>query len=181
MKKQIKECDHKCNWKISSNGDSVCGRCGQKNTKPNDIISTDDIESRKITKEQADKLMSDKNNKANERVICTFEDSYYDVRGMTDEDFRLFCEKLTGKKINPNKNIGTFSFGECTVICNVENNFWHMTISHPTRSPTCFEIKEARFRFIPNSIRMAMLFPGPNEELLDMQPNCYHLWQLLNI
>lgn len=53
---------------------------------------------------------------------------------------------------------------------------WHLSISHPTRHPTWEEIKEARFRFMPGDITVAMLLP-PEELWINEHEHCFHLWQ----
>lgn len=46
------------------------------------------------------------------------------------------------------------------------------------RIPTFEEIKEARYRFIPNDVNMAMLFP-PVEHWISLPNSCViHLWEV---
>jgi hypothetical protein len=53
-----------------------------------------------------------------------------------------------------------YEFGECFVIVGDEPGIgWHMSISHKNRYPSWEEIKEARYRFIPDEVTMAMLLP----------------------
>lgn len=62
---------------------------------------------------------------------------------------------------------------------------WHLSISHrtsthpprPGRYPDWDEITEARYRFIPDEIRVAMLLP-PRAEYLSLHDTCFHLWEL---
>ncbi len=53
---------------------------------------------------------------------------------------------------------------------------WHLSISHPTRYPKWDEIKEARMRYIPQSVTMAMFLPG-EKDYVNIHPNCFHLWE----
>jgi len=47
----------------------------------------------------------------------------------------------------------------------------------PGRYPDWDEITEARYRFIPDEIRVAMLLP-PRAEYLSLHDTCFHLWEL---
>lgn len=72
-------------------------------------------------------------------------------------------------------------------LTDVENGdrlvLWHLSISHrtddlkPGRYPTWDEIHEARYRFIPDEIRVAMLLP-PKDEYVNVHATCFHLWEL---
>lgn len=57
---------------------------------------------------------------------------------------------------------------------------WHMSISHPNRYPTYEELKEARYKFCPDEVEMAQIFP-PKSEFVNVHPNCFHLWQIPKI
>ena len=54
---------------------------------------------------------------------------------------------------------------------------WHLSISCRDRYPTWDEIKEARYRLIPNNVTMAMLLP-PKEQYVNIHPNCFHLHEI---
>lgn len=62
---------------------------------------------------------------------------------------------------------------------------WHLSISHrtnahpplPGRYPHWDEIVEARYRFIPNETRVAMLLP-PREEWVSVHDTTFHLWEI---
>lgn len=53
---------------------------------------------------------------------------------------------------------------------------WHLSISHPTSYPKWDEIKEARMRYVPHSVTMAMFLPG-EQSYVNIHPNCFHLWE----
>jgi hypothetical protein len=61
---------------------------------------------------------------------------------------------------------------------------WHLSISHrtneakpqPGRYPTWDEIKDARYRFVPDGLTMAMLLP-PKAEFVNVHETCFHLWE----
>ena len=67
---------------------------------------------------------------------------------------------------------------------------WHLSISHrtnhlvgasghplPGRIPTWDEIKEARYRFCPDAINMAMILP-PKAEYVNLHPTTMHLHEI---
>jgi hypothetical protein len=76
-------------------------------------------------------------------------------------------------------------FGECNVIVTrdpvtvrgVVVPRWHLSISHPSRYPTWDEIKQARYKLIPNEVTMAMILP-PAEQFVSLHPNCFHLHEI---
>lgn len=61
---------------------------------------------------------------------------------------------------------------------------WHLSISHrtnthppkPGRYPTWDEIREARERFTPDEVTMAMLLP-PRAEYVNEHSTTFHLWE----
>lgn len=62
---------------------------------------------------------------------------------------------------------------------------WHLSISHrtngpnprPGRYPTWDEIRDARERFIPDEVTVAMLLP-PKAEYIDVHRTTFHLWEI---
>lgn len=72
---------------------------------------------------------------------------------------------------------GWFKMGRCTVCVAIENDKWHLSISTPTNSPSYKEIKEARYRYIPDHVTMAQLFP-PKAEFVNLHPYCHHLFEV---
>lgn len=75
------------------------------------------------------------------------------------------------------KKEGVFDDGEFTVIVLVDAGFWHMSVSHPIRYPKWSELKAFRYKYLPNEIMVAQLFP-PKEEYVNVHPNCFHLWEI---
>jgi hypothetical protein len=62
---------------------------------------------------------------------------------------------------------------------------WHLSISHnvmfngqqrPGRYPTWDEITEARYRFVPDAVTMAMMLP-PRAEYVNVHDTTFHLHQ----
>ncbi|MDR6861940.1 hypothetical protein [Phycicoccus sp. 3266] len=54
---------------------------------------------------------------------------------------------------------------------------WHLSVSHPKRYPTWDEIADARERFIPDDVTMAMLLP-PKAEYVNLHETTMQLWQV---
>jgi hypothetical protein len=62
---------------------------------------------------------------------------------------------------------------------------WHLSICHrtnthppaPGRYPTWDEIREARDRFTPDEVTMALLLP-PAAEYVDVHPTTFQLWEV---
>ncbi len=76
-----------------------------------------------------------------------------------------------------------YRFGECFVLVGKEptgvfgRKRWHLSISHPERYPTWDEIREARYRFIPDAVMVGMLLP-PQKEYVNLHENCFHLYEI---
>lgn len=77
----------------------------------------------------------------------------------------------------PLPNSRAYMLGECAVIISQEGSGWHLSISHPSRYPTWDEIKDARYKLLPNDLTMAMLLPS-QEQYVNLHPNCFHLYQV---
>uniref|UniRef100_UPI003F49152D DUF7694 domain-containing protein n=1 Tax=Promicromonospora sp. CA-291202 TaxID=3240016 RepID=UPI003F49152D len=57
---------------------------------------------------------------------------------------------------------------------------WHVSVSFSgamLRLPTWDELKDARYRFVPDRAHMAALLP-PRAEWVDIHPTCLHLWEI---
>lgn len=80
---------------------------------------------------------------------------------------------MSGKTFKP----GIFTMGRCNVIVTIDDGKWHLSISTPYCSPSYKEIKEARYRFIPDDVYMAQIFP-PVSEFVNIHPYCHHLFQI---
>jgi hypothetical protein len=76
------------------------------------------------------------------------------------------------------------SDGHLMVIVGQEAEGWHLSISHrtnhhpprPGRNPRWAEIKDARYRFLPADINVAMMLP-PAHEYVNVMDTCFHLWE----
>ncbi len=80
------------------------------------------------------------------------------------------------KKNNVMKE-GIFKMGRCNIIVSIDDGKWHLSISTPRAQPSYAEIKEDRYKFLPNDIYMAQIFP-PKEEFVNLHPYCHHLFEL---
>jgi hypothetical protein len=67
--------------------------------------------------------------------------------------------------------------GEYLIIISQDMGRWHLSISHPKKYPTWRAIKEARYKFLPKDIYVAMILPPP-EEYVNLHPNCFQLWEV---
>jgi hypothetical protein len=78
---------------------------------------------------------------------------------------------------------------DCQDVCE-ERPQWHLSISHrkpnllnahggplPGRIPSWEEIREARYRFVPDEVNMAMMLP-PKRLYVNIHPTCMHLWEI---
>lgn len=73
------------------------------------------------------------------------------------------------------------------VIVSQDDGAWHLSLSHrtydqhgrtkPGRLPTYEELKEARYRFVPDDVTMAQLFP-PSADWVNVHETTLHLWQV---
>jgi hypothetical protein len=74
--------------------------------------------------------------------------------------------------------------GHLSVFAGREPDGFHMSISHrtsdgrraPGRYPTWDEIYDARYRFCPPHLTMAMLLP-PKEDYVNIHATTFHLWE----
>ena len=74
---------------------------------------------------------------------------------------------------------GVFKMGKCTIIVAIENGKWHLSISKPNAQPSYKEMKEARYRLIPDNVTMAQIFPTKSE-FVNLHEYCHHLWEIEN-
>lgn len=72
---------------------------------------------------------------------------------------------------------GTFKMGRCEVIVTIDNGLWHLSISCRKNQPSYNEIKEARYKFVPDEVIMAQIFPSMSE-FVNLHPFCHHLWEI---
>lgn len=71
---------------------------------------------------------------------------------------------------------GLFAYKGKNVFISVEGGRWHLSVS---AGPTLgyYELKEIRYKFMPNDMEVAQIFP-PREEFVNLHENCFHLYEL---
>lgn len=83
-------------------------------------------------------------------------------------------------------HLSVFVGREPTTVANGDRLLlWHLSISHrtndqppqPGRYPTWDEIREARERFIPDEVTVAMFLP-PKAEYVNVHSTTFHLWEV---
>jgi hypothetical protein len=79
----------------------------------------------------------------------------------------------------PLKQPGIHIMGSCLVVTSIDGDKWHLSISCVDRLPTYEELKKARYKYTPNRLSMAQIFP-PREEFVNLHPYCLHLWEIDN-
>lgn len=86
----------------------------------------------------------------------------------------------------PDGHLSVFVGREMTDLANGDRlPLWHLSISHrtnddtpePGRYPTWDEIREARERFVPDEVTVAMLLP-PKAEYVNVHATTFHLWEI---
>lgn len=71
---------------------------------------------------------------------------------------------------------GIFNYKGMNMIIVIENGKWHLSVS--AKYPLGYhQLKEVRYKFLPNNIQVAQIFP-PREEFVNVHHNCWHLWEI---
>lgn len=71
---------------------------------------------------------------------------------------------------------GYFEFKGKEILINIEAGKWHLSVN-TTHPIGYYELKEVRYKFLPNDIYVGQIFP-PREEFVNIAPNCFHLYEL---
>lgn len=66
---------------------------------------------------------------------------------------------------------------EITIWHNEDEGGWHMSMSKKDKMPTYEEMKDMRYKMLPNRIYACEIFP-PREEFVNRHPFCRHLWEM---
>ena len=82
--------------------------------------------------------------------------------------------------MEPKHKPGTYKMGRCLVIVTIDAGRWHLSISTPHCSPSYKELKAARYKYLPDNIYMAQIFP-PQRFFVNAMPYCHHLWEVKGI
>lgn len=78
---------------------------------------------------------------------------------------------------------GIFKWGDLVVVVCKEpikqdgSMGYHLSISHANRLPTYEELKEARYKFLPDDLYMAQIFP-PKKDFVNLHQFCLHLYEI---
>jgi hypothetical protein len=86
---------------------------------------------------------------------------------------------------SPIPNSRAYFLDECSVIISQDEykirgifvKRWHLSIAHSNRYPNWEEIKEARYRLLPDEVTMAILLP-PKDQYVNVHKNCFHLHEI---
>lgn len=71
---------------------------------------------------------------------------------------------------------GVFKYKGMTLIIAIEDGKWHLSVS--AKFPLGYQqLKDIRYRFLPNDIQIAQIFP-PREEFVNVHECCWHLWEI---
>lgn len=71
---------------------------------------------------------------------------------------------------------GCFEYKGKSIFINKEDGRWHLSVS-ARHTLGYYEIKELRYKFMPNDMQVAQIFP-PREEFVNVHENCFHLFEL---
>ena len=67
--------------------------------------------------------------------------------------------------------------GRCAIIVSMDNGAWHLSISTRSAMPSYKELKAARYKYCPDDVYMAEIFP-PKEEFVNLHQFTRHLFQI---
>lgn len=73
---------------------------------------------------------------------------------------------------------GIFDYKGKFIVIAEEDGKWHLSVSS-NHTLGYYELKEIRYMFMPNDMRVAQIFP-PREEFVNIHQNCFHLWEIEN-
>jgi len=71
---------------------------------------------------------------------------------------------------------GFYQYKGKNIFINKEDALWHLSCAskHPIGY---YELKEVRYKFMPNNMQVAQIFP-PREEFVNIHESCHHLYEL---
>lgn len=74
---------------------------------------------------------------------------------------------------------GAFKFGDKVILITheEEDGGWHLSVSTKNRIPTYEELKDIRYKFLPDRIHAVEIFP-PREEFVNVHKYCRHLYEM---
>jgi len=71
---------------------------------------------------------------------------------------------------------GFFRYKGKEIFINKEMGLWHLSIA-AKHILGYYELKETRYKFMPNDMQVAQIFP-PREEFVNLHEFCFHLHEL---
>lgn len=71
---------------------------------------------------------------------------------------------------------GHFQYKGKDIIITVDGGLWHLSVN-AGRTLGYYELKEIRYKFMPNDMSVAQIFP-PREEFVNVAEHCFHLYEL---
>lgn len=71
---------------------------------------------------------------------------------------------------------GVFLYKGKSILINNEDGLWHLSVS-AKHTLGYYELKEIRYKFMPNNMQVAQIFP-PREEFVNLHENCFHLFEI---
>ena len=75
---------------------------------------------------------------------------------------------------------GTYKLNGCNVIVSKDAGLWHLSISRKNRLPSYDDLKEARYRFMPDikpDIKYVVQIFPPKQDFVNLHEYCLHLWE----
>lgn len=84
--------------------------------------------------------------------------------------FPISTREKTGTDKYGIYSTGVFKYKGMYLIIAIENGRWHLSVS--AKFPLGYhQLKEIRYKFLPNDIQVAQIFP-PREEFVNVHHNC---------
>lgn len=71
---------------------------------------------------------------------------------------------------------GFYTYKGKEIFINKDGGLWHLSVD-AKHTLGYYELKELRYKFMPNKMQVAQIFP-PREEFVNVSPNCFHLFEL---
>lgn len=75
------------------------------------------------------------------------------------------------------KDMEIFDHDEVHCIKSIDGGKWHLSMSCKDRLPTYEEMKEIRYKYLPDNCYMAQIFP-PSKEFVNLHPFTLHLYEI---
>lgn len=96
-----------------------------------------------------------------------------------NDDLKSFPFYIKEQRITDKYGVystGVFKYKSMLLIIAIEAGRWHLSVSAKF-SLGYQQLKDVRYKFLPNDIQVAQVFP-PREEFVNVHRNCWHLWEI---